>query len=490
MYVVMIASECAPVAKVGGLGDVVFGLSRELEIRGHSVEIILPKYAGMRYDHIWGLQVDYQDLWVPWYGGAIHCTVWFGFVHGRKCYFIEPHSQDRFFDRDAYYGYDDEALRFAFFTKAALEYMLKAGKRPEVIHTHDWQTGLAPVLLFELYKHHGLEHQRCCHTIHNFRHQGVAGENVLHATGLGRPEYYYARDRLGDEFNPSAINFMKGAIAYANFVTTVSPHHAWEARCTEQGYGLGHALHLHQQKFGGILNGLDYDMWNPEKDPYIAHPFGPERLDRKYGNKAALRDRLLLRKDYKPVVSYVGRLDTQKGVHLIRHALFYALRNGAQFALLGSSPERGINEEFWQLKCSLNENPDCHLEIGFDEELAHLIYAGSDMMVVPSIFEPCGLTQMIALRYGTVPIVRAVGGLADTVFDRDHSERPECERNGYVFDHANPPGLESAMHRAIGLWNSQPEDFRQLILNGMRYDYSWNHPGRHYLDVYEYIRHK
>ena len=490
MYVVMVASECAPVAKVGGLADVVFGLSRELEIRGNAVEIILPKYDCMRYDHIWGLQPAYHNLWVPWYSGAIPCTVWFGFVHGRKCYFIDPHSQDNFFERGAYYGYSDEHVRMAFFTKAALEFMLKANKRPDVIHSHDWQTALTPVLLYEIYRFYGMENQRTCHTIHNFKHQGIAGENILWATGLGRPDYYYARDRLGDDFNPSAINFTKGAIVYSNFINTVSPRHAWEARYTELGYGIGHALHVHQGKFGGVLNGLDYEMWNPDTDPHIARHYTVETLDRKYDNKERLRERLWMAKDYKPLVAYVGRLDAQKGVHLIRHALVYTLQQGGQFVLLGSSPEAGINEEFWNLKQQLNESPDCHLEIGYDEELAHLIYAGAELIVVPSNFEPCGLTQMIALRYGTVPVVRGVGGLLDTVFDRDYSDKPPFERNGYMFYEGDYTALESALGRALRLWFDEPWEFRQLVANGMRYDYSWNHPGEHYLKIYEYIRHK
>ena len=147
-------------------------------------------------------------------------------------------------------------------------------------------------------------------------------------------------------------------------------------------------------------------------------------------------------------------------------------------------------DEFWHLKLDLNDSPDCHLELGYDEELAHLIYAGADMMIVPSIFEPCGLTQMIALRYATVPIVRAVGGLLDTVFDRDYSEKPEHERNGYLFRDADYPGLESAMSRAMGLWNLYPGEFRRLMAQGIAYDYSWNHPGQDYLNIYEYIRHK
>lgn len=490
MYIVMIAAECAPVIKVGGLADVVYGLSRELEIRGNAVEIILPKYDCMRYDHIWGLHITYQDLWVPWYGGAIHCSVWFGFVHGRKCFFIDPHSQDNFFNRGGFYGFHDEVMRFGFFSKAALEFLLKTGKHPEVIHCHDWHTGLVPVLLAEIYKYHGMHNERVCFTIHNFKHQGITGREILYATGLNRPEYYFDYHRLRDNFNHSALNLLKGGIVYSNFVTTVSPHHAWEARHTDQGYGLGHTLHIHGVKFGGVLNGVDYDVWNPEIDRYIPYRYGPDTIDAKYGNKEALRDRLLLRKDFKPIIAYIGRLDHQKGVHLIRHALFYSIRYGAQFVLLGTSPDPAINNEFWRIKREINDNPDSHLELGFDEELSHLIYAGSDMIIVPSLFEPCGLTQMIALKYGTVPIVRAVGGLMDTVFDRDYSHRPPEERNGYVFHHADYPGIESAMHRAIGLWYGYPDEFRKLMLNGMRYDFSWNHPGQHYLNIYEYIRHK
>jgi starch synthase len=490
MYIVMVASECAPAAKVGGLADVVFGLSRELEIRGHAVEIILPKYDCMQYHHIWGLGVTYRDLWVPWYNSAIHCTVYFGFIHGRKCYFIEPHSSDNFFSRGAFYGFQDEEMRFAFFSKAALEFMLKSGKRPDVIHTHDWQTGLVPVLLFEIYKYHGMDKQRICHTIHNFRHQGIVGEKVLWATGLGRPAYYFSPDRLQDDFNKRALNLTKGAIVFSNFITTVSQHHAWEARQTNQGHGLGHILHMHQNKFGGVLNGLDYVTWNPATDSSIARHYSSDEIDAKYDNKAVLRDRFWLREGYKPLVAYVGRLDSQKGVHLIRHALFYSINHGAQFVLLGTSPEDGINAHFAYIKHQYNDNPDCHIELAFDEDLARLIYAGADMIIVPSVYEPCGLTQLIALRYGTVPIVRAVGGLADTVFDRDYALQPPNERNGYVFDHADNWGLESALSRALGLWNLYPNEFRKLIENGIRQDYSWNKPGGHYLDIYEFIRYK
>jgi len=491
MFIIQITPELAPLAKVGGLADVVTGLSRELEWRGHSVEIILPKYACMHYDHIWGLCKTYDDLWVPWYNGHIHCTVYFGFVHGRKCFFIEPHSHDNFFNRGTIYGFNDDVLRFAFFCRAALEFIWKSGKRPDIIHCHDWQTALVPVFLYEIYQHIGLWQPRVCYTIHNFKHQGVTGDFLLNATSLHRPDYYFHYDRLLDNRIPHALNLMKGGIVYSNFVTTVSPRYAGEAKDGGQGFGLEPTLHIHHAKYGGVVNGIDYDVWNPEIDAHIPVQYTIDTLDKKYDNKRALRHRLLLADNEKPIVAFVGRLDPQKGLDLVRHALFFALNHRAQFVLLGSSPERDINSYFWGLKHHLNDSPDCHIEIGFDEHLAHLIYAGADMIVVPSLFEPCGLTQLIAMKYGTIPIVREVGGLADTVFDKDHAHHKALhERNGYVFRDYNYQGLESALSRAIDCYYQYPDHFRELMKNAMRYDYSWKYPGQHYLNIYDYIRHK
>ena len=489
MYIVQIASECAPVIKAGGLGDVVYGLSRELENQGHCVELILPKYDCMRYDHIWGLHDAYLNLWVPWYDAAIHCSVYCGWVHGRLCFFIEPHCEDNFFNRGCYYGCDDDSMRFAFFSKAALEFLLKSNKRPDVIHCHDWQTGLIPVMLFEIYKYHGMGNQRVCYTIHNFKHQGVDGNEVLLATGLKRASYYFQYDKLRDNFNPFALNFMKGGILYSNAITTVSPHHAWEARYTEVGCGLGHTLHMSQDRFGGVLNGIDYGFWSPEVDTYIPQNYNKETLEDKAKSKKALRERLLLADSDKPIVAYIGRLDGQKGVHLVHHAIYYALNKGAQFVLLGSATGVDINSWFRHEKNFLNDNPDCHLELGFNEELSHLIYAGADMMIVPSNYEPCGLTQLISLKYGTVPIVRGVGGLVNTVFDQDYDQNKSAEeRNGYVFYQTDYYALESAMDRALGLWNYYPEKFRQLAVQGMNYDYSWKSSAKDYVEIYNHIR--
>jgi len=487
MYIVMVTPECAPAAKVGGLGDVVQGLSNELQIRGNSVEIILPKYDCMRYDHIWGLQKTYSDLWVPYFDQHVHCDVFFGFVHGLKCFFIEPHSHKNFFNRGVFYGHHDDPERFAFFCRAALEFMLKTTKHPDIIHCHDWQTGLMPLLLFDLYKHLGMTHPRVCYTLHNVMHQCVTGDSLLRQVGLD-PAAYRSRDRLQDDFNHGGFNLMKGGIVYSNFVTTVSPRYSEEIKYSDLGCGLQHTLWVHSMKFGGVLNGIDYNFWNPEIDPLIAHRYGIDTIEDKYRNKEALRNRLWLRQDHKPIVAVVSRLDRQKGVELMRHAIFYCLANGCQFVLLGSSPDPKISHEFWELKRQFNDNPDCHLEISYNEELAHLIYAGADMILIPSAFEPCGLTQMIAMKYGTVPVVRNTGGLADTVFDADYAPKPYHERNGYVFDHFDHQGLESALKRAVGLWYLYPQYFRELMINGMRYDFSWNHPARHYLNIYNYIK--
>jgi starch synthase len=487
MFIVMIAPECAPAAKVGGLGDVVHGLSKELAIRGNAVEVILPKYDCMRYDRISGLTKSYSDLWVPYHDQWLRCDVYFGIADGVKCFFIDPHSPHNFFNRGLFYGNQDDSERFAFFCRAALEFMLKANKHPDIIHCHDWQTALAPVLLCEIYQQLGMTRPRVCYTLHNVGHQGIHGQQILRQAGLD-PGRLMTADRLLDDQRPGAVNLMKGGIVYSNFVTTVSPRYAREIRNTPLGMGLQRILGVHSRKFGGILNGIDYSVWNPEVDAHLARRYSAATLHDKYANKEALRQRLWLRHQFTPLISFVGRLDHQKGVELIFNAVPYCLDKGCQFVLLGSSPHGNINAAVWNLKRRFNDHPDCHLEIGYNEELAHLIYAGSDMVLVPSEYEPCGLTQLIGLKYGTLPVVRNTGGLADTVFDADYAHKPYHERNGYVFNDYNWQGLESALCRAIGLWQHYPQYFRELMLNGMRYDFSWNYPARHYLNVYNYIR--
>jgi starch synthase len=487
MFIVMASPECAPVAKAGGLGDFAHGLGRELANRGNAVEIVLPKYDSLRFDRIQGMHKCHRDLWVPFYDKAIHCDVECGQVDGLECFFIDAHSEHGFFNRGKIYGDADDADRFAFFSRAAMEFLYKSGKRPDIIHCNDWHTGLMPVLLYELYAGLGMDHTRACYSLHNLGHQGWTGPHVLHMNGLDAGRLM-APERLRDPGNPGAVNLMKGGIVFSNFVTTVSPRYAWEIQHTEQGMGLQGVLQAHDHKFGGVLNGIDYNTWNPEIDSHIPAHFGPDNLPEKAKCKAALRERTGLTDAFKPIVAVVSRLDKQKGVELIRHGIYYALEQGCQFVLLGSAPDPAVNADFWRIKHEMDASTDCHLELGYDEDLAHLIYAGADMILIPSVYEPCGLTQMIAMKYGCVPVARRVGGLADTVFDANYSDRPFEDRNGYVFDDFTYAGLEGALGRAIGLWKRFPEYFRQLRVNGMRQDHSWNGPGQHYLDIYSHIR--
>jgi starch synthase len=469
------------------LGDFVHGLSRELVRHGHQVEVILPKYDCLRYDRVQGMTTYHRDLWVPFYDRAVHCDVESGEVDGLPCFFIDAHSEHGFFNRGVIYGDADDPDRFTFFSRAILEFLLATGKRPDIIHCNEWQTGLVPVLLFERYASIGLGGTRVCYSLHNLGHQGWTTPHVLQMNGLDANRLMVA-DRLQDPGNPQAVNLMKGGIVFSNFVTTVSPRYAWEIQHTDQGVGLQGVLRAHDRKFGGVLNGIDTATWNPATDAFIPAPYDADDLADKGDNKTALRERLGLADAPKPIVAVVSRLDRQKGIELIRHGIDYSLEQGAQFVLLGSAQDPAVNAQFWEAKQALEENRDAHLELGYDEELSHLIYAGADMILIPSVYEPCGLTQMIAMRYGCIPIVRRVGGLADTVFDANYSDRPFEERNGYVFDELSFDGLESAMSRAIGLWREYPDYFRQLRLNGMRVDNSWARPAQDYIRIYEHIR--
>jgi len=487
MYITMVGAEFAPVAKVGGLGDAIHGLSRELARQGNEVEVILPKYDSLRLDLVEDLHPALEGISVPFYGQELPCDVECGHVDGIRCFFIDPHSEHEFFNRGVIYGETDDPGRFAFFSRAVLELLLKRDKQPDIIHCHDWQTALVPVLLWEVFEALGLTHPRVCHTLHNLAHQGVAGDYVLRAVGLD-PGRLTTSDRLADWGNPQAINLLKGAIVYASAVTTVSPRHAWEILSTDQGMGLQETLQTHRHKLCGVINGVDEEVWNPQTDPHIFQTYGPDSLPGKFRDKLALRRHLGLADAEKPLVAVVSRLDRQKGIELLSHTVNYSLASGCQIVLLGSASEPWIDELFRDIKQRTDGSADCRLVLGYDEELAHQIHAGADIMVIPSLYEPCGLTQMSAMKYGVVPVVRQVGGLADTVFDANHSDKAFEELNGFLFEDFTTKGLESALGRAIRLWLKYPEYFRQLRLNGMHRDVSWAKPGRQYMDVFKRIK--
>lgn len=494
MHIVNIASELAPLAKVGGLGDVLLGLSRELSWKGYDVDIIIPKYDCMNSDDVRDLVIDTPEL-LSFYEGEWHRNmVWMGWVENLKVYFIEPLHPRHFFDRGCIYGCDDDVERFLYFSRAALEFLYKKEMQPDIIHLHDWQTAVVAPMYKDMYRKLGFKKPRIVHTIHNVEYQGKCAVHDLEKIGMPGADYL-TPDKLQDLQNSTTINLLKGAIVYSDYVTTVSPTYAEEVKKPQEGRGLDSVFIQYQNKFSGILNGVDYSYWNPEIDRYLvahyslrelpANKKDRNTLDKKAFIKKTLRERLTLDEDYRPIVGCVARLVPQKAPELIKHAIYRTLELGGQFVLLGTSPITSINAEFHDLKHRFADHPHVSLTLHSREDLAHYIYAGSDMFIVPSLFEPCGLTQLIALKYGSVPIVRRTGGLGDTIFDIDHSERPFEERNGYVFDAPDVAGFNSAFDRAMDCWFHHPDKWRKLMVTGMSMDYSWNKPAGQYVEIYK-----
>ncbi len=495
MHIIHIASELAPVAKVGGLADVLLGLSRELSWKGNDVDIILPKYDCMNSTNIRDLSVFHTGLMSFFDGEWYANTIWMGWVENLKVYFIEPHHPRYFFNRGCYYGCEDDTDRYLYFTRTAFEFIYKRGLRPAIIHLHDWQTAIGAVLYKDMYIPLGLDSAKIVFTIHNMEYQGKCSKNNLDSIGLPGTNYLVP-NKLQDNYNDQTINLVKGGIVYSDFVTTVSPTYAKEVKTPEGGRGLDKTLLQHENKFEGILNGVDYSYWNPEIDRYLppqGHYSAREipldkkdsmTLDRKGFVKQFLREKLMLAEQHRPIVACVTRLVPQKGIGLLKDAIRYTVEQGGQFVLLGSCPIPSIGAEFHELKHYYADHPHVNITLHIQEDLSHLIYAGADIFIVPSIFEPCGLTQLIALKYGTIPVVRRTGGLADTIFDVDHSGRTDNMANGYTFDPPESTAMEQALSRAIDCWFHKPEKWRKLMVNGMLIDFSWNHPSNKYLEVY------
>lgn len=496
MHIVHIAAEMTPVAKVGGLGDVVLGLGRELAARGHRVDIIIPKYDCLETSQVSDLTVALDPLVTHYDGKRLQSVVWKGWVEGLKVYFIEAPAVLSFFNRGTVYGCADDIERFLYFSRAALELLVQKAIHPQVIHLHDWQTAFISPLLRNGYSELGLT-SKTVYTVHNIEYQGHCDPAKLAHIGLDGSRYL-GIDKLEDNHLPLSLNLMKGGIVYSDFVNTVSPTYAKEVLKPDGGWGLEKTLQAHQHKFVGILNGLDYTFWNPDNDRYVqryrttpepvslladaTHPISAKPFARQ-----ALREKLGLANERRPIVCSVSRLVPQKGPHLIKQALKRTLEKGGQFVLLGSSPTPEIEADFEALKAQFEGHPHVSINLRSSEELAHLIFAGSDITIIPSLFEPCGLTQLIALRYGTIPVVRRTGGLADTIFDVDVSGLPFEKTNGYTFDFPDAEGVNWALDRAIACWFDQPDRWHQLMTQAMAMDYSWSKSVDSYLDIYQRI---
>jgi starch synthase len=492
MYIVQIVTELCPIARVGGLADVIYGLSKELSKQGHKVEIILPKYDCLNYEALKNLKVEFRELWSFEGMNRYNNTIWSADIDGLKLLLVEPHHPQYYFGRGVIYGCHDDIDRFIYFSRTSMEFLFKSGRAPDAIHVHDWPTALIPVLYKDMYQPLGYKAGGTVLTIHNMEHQGRCQPFNLSRAGL-RGDSYLASDKMQDPYSLSLVNLLKGGIEFADRISTVSPNYEKEIQTPQGGFGLEEVLISNRKKLKGILNGIDEDFWNPEKDPHLIQRYStyaidsnklPAVLKAKKENKRHLRVHLGIKESDAPLIGSVTRLVPQKSPELIKYALYRALDKGGQYILLGSTPILSVQKEFEALKEELKNNDNVAVVLDNDEALAHQIFAAADMFVIPSLFEPCGLTQLIALRYATAPIVRLTGGLADTVFDIETSLRPVEMRNGFTFDFPDRKGVDWALTRALDCFKQQPQKWQSIIINGVRQDFSWRNSVSEYLSLY------
>ena len=472
------SSEAVPFIKTGGLADVVGSLPKYFDHKEYDVRVILPKYACMDEKFLGDLKPVtsfYTELgWRKQYTGILEAK-----ADGIQYYFID---NEFYFAGDQPYGeiYQD-VEKFAFFSKAVLEALEYMDFLPDVIHCNDWQTGLRPVFLEKLYR--GSENYRKIRTvfsIHNIRFQGRWKiPEVKDVTGL--PDDVFTAEGL-ESYGES--NYLKGGIVYADAVTTVSKSYAMEIMTPEGGEGLDGVLRRYSFKLFGILNGLDYEIYHPGKDPYISAWFSTEDVvSKKRCNKEKLQEISGLPKEPDTfLIGMVSRMSDQKGFDLVAYILdeFLSTEN-VQFVVLGTGEERYEN----MFRYFADKYPDkMSAYIGYSEDRAHLIYAGADAFLMPSLFEPCGLSQLISLRYGTVPIVRETGGLKDTV---EPYNKFTQEGWGFSFTNYNAHEMAGVMQMAKELYETEKSHWQDLILRGMKQNFSWKSSVKEYERLYESI---
>lgn len=460
MKIIQIAAELASVAKVGGLGDVVYGLARALTFLEHDVSVVIPKYASLKPEAIHNLKIHevFEEM-----------TVWSGIVDSIHVFFLEIPGA---FQGPQIYGNPSDEADYIHFSWMAHRWICSQSKAPDVIHLHDWHVSAITLFPRTTYRIVG--------TIHNFAYQGIIDRSMLNQYNMD----FALFPGIEQDGAPNQINLLKALILYSNRVSTVSPTYAREVTHTSEGRGLEGVLKQVGDRFCGILNGLDYDFWNPQTDIHLAHHYSPSNLSNKALVKKNLRTCFGLAESSRPLVGIVTRLVPQKGVHLIEYALHQCEKYGIQLLVSGVAYDPETSALFDRLRGHFAGNPNTRVVIAHDEGLAHFIFGGSDLFLIPSLFEPCGLTQLISLRYGTIPIVRHTGGLADTIFDVNNSGKPFSETNGYSFLAPEPAAMDDAIERAVALWNESPDKWRRLQVQGMHQDFSWKNSAKQYLDLY------
>lgn len=473
MKILYVAAEAVPFAKTGGLADVAGSLPKALKADGVDVRVIMPKFGKIPEAYRNAMEHVYDgELPVAWRKKYVGLDKYE--LDGVTYYFVD---NEEYFNREGFYGYDDDAERFSFFSRAVLDLLPAMDFWPDVIHTNDWHAGLVNVFL--KLEHMGdarYERIKTVYTIHNLKYQGVFPKDVMPDV-LGLDWKYFNNGDL--EFY-DAVNFMKGGIIYADAITTVSKTYAKEIQYPYFGEHLDGLLRSREQDLSGIVNGIDYSVYNPRTDKYIFETYDEESLDRKLDNKTELQKSLgLPERRNVPLIAIVSRLVEPKGMDLVVRMMDEVLQHeDIQLVVLGTGEKR---YEDWFKGLAWRYPKKVSVNIYFSNELAQRIYAGADIFLMPSNYEPCGIGQLIALRYGTIPVVRQTGGLKDTV---QQYNKYTQEGNGFVFENYNAHEMMYALKRALSFYGNY-EIWHKIQLNAVQADYSWKRSAKEYEALYE-----
>lgn len=480
LSILMSASEALPYAKEGGLADVVGALPKELSRLGHDVRLVIPLYGSIDREG-YGLVRRDGVLVVPMgVLGEQYCAVWEGVLPGSQVpvYFLE---HDLYYGRTGglyaheNVGYADNGLRFTFLSRATMELPKMIHFKPDIVHLHDWHTAVAALFMNTLYRSDPwISGSASILTIHNMQYQGEFHKSLMDVLGVGWEHFTF----LGLERNDQ-VNLLKGGLYHATLLNTVSAGYAREIQTPDYGWGLDGVVRERSSDLVGILNGVDYDEWNPETDPLIPANYSVEDLSGKRSCKRMLQERFSLPvSDQLPVFAMVSRLVKQKGIDILAAAFPRILDLELQFILLGAG-EPWSHFYFGGQASARPEKFACM--IGYDNRLAHMIEAGADFFLMPSAFEPCGMSQMYSMRYGTIPIVRATGGLDDSVENFD-GER--LTGTGFKFWDLTPGALYDTIGWALHTWYNRPDAISALVRNGMNARFSWEESARKYVEIY------
>jgi len=478
LRILLLAAEVVPFAKTGGLADVAGSLPPAIRALGHDIRVAMPRYGRVKPERF-GLKTLPGSFAVPMDSHTEPATLMQGYLAREvPVYFVD---NTRYFDRDGIYMYPDDAERFIFFCRAALEGMRHLDWQPDIIHCHDWQTALVPNWLKTVYAGDAfLSAAASVYTIHSLGFRGIFGRRVLEIAGINEYEFDAAADAAD---SGQMVDFMARGIAYADVISTVSPTYAREILTPQYGEHMDALLRRRRDRLFGILNGLDVDAYNPATDPHISRNYDIETLDRRIENKAALQQYAGLTIDPRaPLFAAVSRLIASKGFDLIEPILELLFEHlNAQFVVLGTGDQH-YHRFFLELAARHPGRLAAFLT--FNASLERRIHAGADIFLMPSRFEPCGLGQMIAMRYGAIPLVHAVGGLADTV--RDYDPLTDVG-TGFAFHRYDAMALYTTMVRAVETYR-HPDIWRRLQERCMQQDFSWQASAREYVALYERAR--